>query len=695
MPHCDYASGEISVILAGMGGALPDTVQLANLAALLKRSKQHPFAVQAGEILARRYGAASPGGDIDEVLAGLEARYQTPIPEAYLSERIVQAAGQRRQQGAFYTPWPLAKCLMCSAAEVVKKEFANAAPTVLDPASGAGIFFLASQPSLPFDRFHCWDSSRIAVELAHAIAEARGRLGEGNPLFEHRDALRFDPEGEAPRADSGPLLVVGNPPYSNFGKRAISPWLAGEMRTYRPPQRELKTNLRDAFLLFLRLAESLIVRRGQGAIAMVLSTTFLDAITHSAVRASLRRSFDELRILRLQSEQEPQGERLFSIRHPTAACVFVRRTGAGADRAGRVWQAELTGSRAEKLSWLEDNALSTAAWTEISASDLPVGQGRGAWNGAAAAPQWYRDGTRLSDCFREYISGVQTKNDSLFLARSRAELATKIGERFGSFDTSLVQPILVGPFDPWWIYYDPERLGRARYSVMRHMLRENVGFVFMRQATGAGEYDHFLVTRHLVTDRVFHSRWGAPFLAPLYLFEQESKRSNLSLDPPEDWLAYAYALVHSQWYRSRAGEGLRRDFPRVPPPERFSRAIREQLIGLGRQLIELHAPRSGFATFWSQDNSITPFAVSARYPKAHSVGEQVEIHANRDMPLAMVSAEIWRYRVGGVEVLPRFLMRRRRAALLAWEVAHFHEVAARIQQTIDVRRRIDTIEFDP
>ena len=62
----------------------------------------------------------------------------------------------------------------------------------------------------------------------------------------------------------------------------------------------------------------------------------------------------------------------------------------------------------------------------------------------------------------------------------------------------------------------PGLLGRARDRVMRHLDGSNTALVFMRQATNPDTYDHFLATRMLVSDRVFYSAHGAPFVAPLF-----------------------------------------------------------------------------------------------------------------------------------------------------------------------------------
>ena len=86
---------------------------------------------------------------------------------------------------------------------------------------------------------------------------------------------------------------------------------------------------------------------------------------------------------------------------------------------------------------------------------------------------------------------------------------------------------MVAPLDVRWIYYEPRLLGRARHQLLRHLDADNVALVFMRQATGPVPYDHFLVTNVLVSDRVFYSVHGAPFVAPLYLRDGQQAAANL------------------------------------------------------------------------------------------------------------------------------------------------------------------------
>jgi predicted helicase len=188
------------------------------------------------------------------------------------------------------------------------------------------------------------------------------------------------------------------------------------------------------------------------------------------------------------------------------------------------------------------------------------------------------------------------------------------------FDARQIRPYLLAPFDRRYVYYDPRVLGRARLSVMRHMLWPNLGLVFMRQSTGRGPYDHFLTVDCLVSDRVFYSRHGAPFLAPLWLWEEGASfgvQGSTGREPgtghrgqgtgnfepqfldamaaslgtpacePLPVFHYLYAVAYSPTYRERFAEQLRQGFPRFPLPA--SRETYRRLSDLGGRLVALHA----------------------------------------------------------------------------------------------------------
>jgi predicted helicase len=277
------------------------------------------------------------------------------------------------------------------------------------------------------------------------------------------------------------------------------------------------------------------------------------------------------------------------------------------------------------------------------------------------------------------VSGVQTKNDAVFVGFTPAEVARQVrqwlagqGEK-AELDERLIRPYLVAPFDRRWIYYDPRLIGRARYGVMQHLLRPNLALVFMRQSTVPGEYDHFLAVDCPVSDRAFYSRRGAPFLAPLWTEPDAIGQSNLAPSfvaecqaatgsrwEPITLFHYLYAVCHAPTYRRRYDALLRRDFPRWPlPPDREAL---ERLAAAGRQLGTLHLLQPGIRE---------PGPVLA--------------------PAANGKIETGDFRIGGYDVIRRWHAQRRRRALTQAEEEHAARLAAIGAETARLRREIDAL----
>jgi hypothetical protein len=300
---------------------------------------------------------------------------------------------------------------------------------------------------------------------------------------------------------------------------------------------------------------------------------------------------------------------------------------------------------------------------------------------------------RLDQIFNEIISGVQTKNDRLFVDFDRDALAERmkqhLAQRGEVFDAGYLRPYVVGPFDYRWIYYDPRLLGRARWQVMRHMVQAqpNIALVFMRQSTASKTYDHALVVDALASDRVFYSRRGAPFVAPLWQTASPSDGCTANLNPkwidemagrsgspssPRSLLAYIYAVLHSPEYRSTHLSHLRRDFPRIPLPE--SPATFAALAEIGERLIAKHLGtdrhRSASVEFCGGP---TP-TVLRGYPRLRK--DVLQLNARCGLRLSDPAAAS--FELGGHSVLLRWLKVRRGRMLSAADMQHIgwlHDLA--------------------
>ena len=536
-------------------------------------------------------------------------------PTRTLEDRLAELDPQaRKHNGVYYTPMEAVGFLCRSIAGLVSTRFLADDVVVVDPACGDGRFlkWLASQGDLQSSRLVGTDIMPEAVEISRSNLQAVDRISWRveclNPLVETSEC-------EELLGDPTALIVIGNPPYSNFGlDRCVSPELDEWLACYKSQLNERKTNLNDLYIRFIGWAHRQIERVGRGAIAFVTNHTFLSGPTYRVMRQRLMQSFDMIRVLDLHGnssrrERTPSGDRdenLFDIRTGVAMTIAIKEPTA----SHGVQHAEIWGTRSHKLEYLESTDMDSIAWLDLSPS-----QPRVSFLPSLDSNPQYELGWPLDRVFAQYVSGVQTKYDALFVAFSPDQLCQQVKQlwegkevgRFPSwlesrargrrFDERFIRPYLVAPFDLRWIYYDPELIGRARYNLLRHLDSRNIALIFMRQSTNAGPYDHFLCTRHLASDRCFYSAQGAPFLAPLFVedgrpnfspefCEAMSKRTAVSLSPYE-LFCYIVAQTASPAYRQRNQASLRMDFPRIPLPidnDQF-----RKMVAYGEQLIPLQA----------------------------------------------------------------------------------------------------------
>jgi predicted RNA methylase len=627
-----------------------------------------------------------------EVSIELAQWYHAPHPEPYFLEQLqAEAQGKERKlSGMYYTPWPIVECIV--------RRVEQLAPTgplrIVDPACGGGAFLMAAAELAarrPGSSLVGYDLSASSVAVATELLETLSLpvvIRHINPL-QAGEQLQDD---LAPGSSTSPtLIVLGNPPYANFGRRNRGLWIDTLVADYRSGVQEQKLNLTDDFIKFLRWGQYWIDQIGRGVMAMITSRTYLSGLTHRGMRRSLADSFRQIEIIDLHGDGEAGDANVFSIRRGVSIGVFAKGEQT-ADMPQHLKYEALRGSRPEKLRSLLQNA---RPGCRLSV-DRPDWLFAPAPSHHAEAAEDYLSWPRLDQVFNEFISGVQTKNDALFVDFDRHSLQVRmkqyLAERGESFDPTLVRPYVVGPFDRRWIYYEPRLLGRSRWQVMRHMVQgePNVALVFMRQSTSPHAYDHALVVDTLASDRAFYSRRGAPFVAPLWLISEVQRTSNLN----EEWIdgivkkvgirpgyqslfAYLYAVLHSPVYRRTYLSYLQRDFPRIPWPG--STEVFVKLAGIGEQLIACHLASN-------HDKCRPPGCVGRRdlsiargFPR---LNEDI-LAINGHCGLRLLDSTAATFHVGGHPVLQRWLQVRRGRTLSPSDmryIAWLHDVAVTTRQ---------------
>jgi hypothetical protein len=172
---------------------------------------------------------------------------------------------------------------------------------------------------------------RLGVYLTNTLEEAlkKSELLMGGWVSDEANAA-----AEIKR-DLPIMVVLGNPPYANFGRMNKGKWITGLLKDYKKDLHEKKLNLDDDYIKFIRFAQWRIERTGAGILAFITNHSYIDGITHRRMRESLAETFDEIYVLDLHGNAvrpetpptDTSNENVFDIKQGVAIAIFVRLPG--------------------------------------------------------------------------------------------------------------------------------------------------------------------------------------------------------------------------------------------------------------------------------------------------------------------------------------------------------------------------------
>jgi len=556
------------------------------------------------------------------------------------------------------------------------------------------------------------------------------------------------------------LVILGNPPYSghsaNFGD-----WIVNKVRDYhtvdgKPLGEKNPKWLQDDYVKFIRFAQWKIDQAGEGMLGFITNHSYLDNPTFRGMRRSLMQSFDEIYVLdlhgnALKKEKCPDGSRdqnVFDIRQGVAISIFIKKKGK--KRSCIFHHAEQWGVREKKYGWLFDNSLKTTKWKKLAPKSphylfIPRDE---------ELLSHYESFPKITDIFPVNSVGIVTARDHLTIhwtpeevwrtvtnftrlnpeiAREAYELGKDVRDwkvefaqkdlRDSGPDKKHIVPILYRPFDVRFSYYTGRSRGfhcMPRPEVMRHMLRDNLALITVRQVA-EGIFDHTFCAQSIVESRITLSNKGIGYVFPLYIYNGEKKPSKRvtgtalilfepqtrygERDPniakfvigglqktfkkapsPEQILAYIYAVLFSKTYRKQYAEFLKSDFPRIPFTQDHKLFL--QMAKLGQRLIDLHLVNS--------DGLSKP--ICKYFGKGDSIVEKVlynglhgGVHINEMQHFEGISEEAWHYHVGGYQVCEKWLKERKGKKLTSDEIEHYCKLVTAIYLTIQLQKQIDEI----
>jgi predicted helicase len=531
-------------------------------------------------------------------------------------------------------------------------------------------------------------------------------------------------EADIVKSNHNVMIVLGNPPY-NISSNNKSDFIQNLIKEYKKNLNEKKINLDDDYIKFIRFAEDMILKNGEGIVAMITNNSYLDGITHREMRKHLLESFDKIFILdlhgsgsKLETGGADQDENVFSIRQGVAIAIMVKKSSQAKHELGTVFFGELHGRKEMKFQELANGVPFKVLDTRapgyfFTPKDFSL---KAEYDGLIS----------LAELMKINNSGVKTDRDSLFIDFKSEVLSKRVETLLGGFDkefaaryrvadsgsykitheikkvdfdSGYIKPIQYRPFDNRWVYYDPKLISRPGYLVGKHLINNtNVALVTSRQF-GSGK--HFIC---FLTDKLIEisSQPFAPYnVRPLYIYHDDGTKtanfdhrilkklmSNITITyEPEDILDYIYAVLNTPRYREEYSEFLKIDFPRLPAPK--SNEEFKRLVEVGTQLRETHLLKDptldqrNFTPSGDGDWSIQKITFQ---PTSNSKGN---VYVNGAQYFAGVPESAWNLYIGGYQPAQKWLKDRKGRELSHQDIVHYQKIIAALQKTIELQSELE------
>jgi predicted helicase len=286
---------------------------------------------------------------------------------------------------------------------------------------------------------------------------------------------------------------------------------------------------------------------------------------------------------------------------------------------------------------------------------------------------------------------------------------------------------LYRPFDWRASYFSKVAMDRPRRELVDNVVdRNNLSLLCSRQQGTLG-FRHAWVAKEPANDCVVSTTSReANQVFPLYLYSREeglleasgqslarSRRPNISQAfieqfaaglqltfipegkgdrsktfGPEDVFDYIYAVLHSPTYRSRYGEFLKIDFPRLPLTSNVE--LFRELCALGSQMVVLHLMEKHAAPITTFPLTGSNEVDKVRYTAPGEAGsDEGRVWINSEQYFEGVPPEVWNFLVGGYQVCQKWLKDRKGRQLTYDDLNHYQNIVSALNETIRLMSEID------
>lgn len=562
-------------------------------------------------------------------------------------------------------------------------------------------------------------------------------------------------EANLVKRDTPVMVMIGNPPYSgesaNKGK-----WILDLLNDYKKEPggiEKLKEKnpkwINDDYCKFIRLGQYYVDKNGEGVLAFINNNSFLDNPTFRGMRWSLMKSFDEIYILDLHGNSKKQeicpdgskDENVFDIMQGVSINIFVKKnvpeySEESSKTLAKVFHYDLFGKREEKYEYLAKHNFKDFAWEELKPINpqyffvLKNNEGK----------EDYERGFNVASIFLRKTAGVVTAKDKILIGCTRQDVLKKVSEYYNfEANSFFVKQISYRPFEKKWIYYDVDKVERAREELVYHLMdKDNLCLGLCRQFKSGSVYQHVLIANDFIESCFVSNKTSEiSYMHPLYLYPTKgeaalgaTRKPNLdetiwnkideciktpdqvggdsnavgddnhtiSTDnaeagneshetTPEQIFDYIYGVLHTPSYRERYKEFLKIDFPRIPYPtnkEQF-----DKIVALGTKLRKLHLMEEVPPVQTSFNEPGDNLVTELRYePADDAANEGGKVFINASQYFGNVPELVWNFYIGGYQPAQKWLKDRKGRTLSFDDISHYQKIIAILLETDNLMRQL-------
>lgn len=570
---------------------------------------------------------------------------------------------------------------------------------------------------------------RLGIYLTNTLEESASQQGLFT-AFGLAESIAEESKEAAVIKNKTPIMVViGNPPYS--GESSNAQYKGNDVYKVEPSGGKLQEKnskwLNDDYVKFIRYAEDMVEKTGEGIVAMITAHGYIDNPTFRGMRWHLMNTFDEIFVLDLhgnsnKKEKAPDGgedNNVFDIKTGVAILFGIKKKNNKKSDV-KIYHADLYGKRQVKFEFLDKNLVNSVKWKKIT----PTAPNFEWVERNSDLEKEYNKSFSINKLFKISSVGIVTSRDAFIIDSNKDVLKNRLQDFIHTqspqeaksvfelkenkkwkvsaamkhdFDENNIFKLSYRPFDTRYIYYHDDFIERSRKTVMKNfLLGDNVGLVTARSNKNP-EVDHFFVSENITEAKLGESSTQSAVFPLFVHLNDKTVKSNLyenivneiekivGKTRPEDIFSYIYATLYCHTYRTKFKSLLKKDFPKIPYPKDTNSYAK--LVSLGSEMRDLHLLKSKKINDLMTTYPIAGSDIVELSPEFNNG----KLFINKDQYFGEVPEAVWNFHIGGYLPIQRWLKERKGQTLSNEDLEYYQKIIVAIAETIKVMSKIEEV----